>query len=450
MNISQIEIFNYKGFENTTVSFHPRMNVFIGSNGAGKTSLLQTLIKTLFNVTRSFTVPPGSNSALSLELSDIRHTANYSVIINHFNFPNYTLPVSVFATSPNPNNLPANFLSHLADITSKNQDFFVWLQSQIRTSPLSIPIIKFYPANRVAIKNIGRGPEQGFSIPQLEAWSNIFQNDVSYSKFFRWFLQQETNELFIQRDAQDFTIESGTLRDVRLALQIAFQELGYQEARIKSKQIPVSWSSELVPTLVLENIATREEESLDQKSDGEKSIISLVADIAYNLSIGNNFSQTDHFLSNPGIVIIDEIETHLHPNWQRQILPILTNVFPNIQFFVATHSPQVVSSVKSESVFVCENFNVQSIHLKTLGQDSNSLLKYVFDSTDRPFQYIDVLERFDQALSKNKNQKQLESILEEIKRLEEEDDSQNISGLINNLILKIESYKFDQDYEKDH
>ena len=96
--------------------------------------------------------------------------------------------------------------------------------------------------------------------------------------------------------------------------------------------------------------------------------------------------------------MIDEIETHLHPKWQREILPILSKLFPNIQFFIATHSPQIVASVKSESVFICDNFNVEKVPFKTFGEDSNSILNEIFNTTDRPIPYIKLIQKFDDLI----------------------------------------------------
>ena len=89
---------------------------------------------------------------------------------------------------------------------------------------------------------------------------------------------------------------------------------------------------------------------LNQLSDGEKNLLVMVADIARRLAIANP-DPTKNALEGEGIILIDEIELHLHPQWQRDIIPRLTSTFPNCQFIVTTHSPQVLSNVKKENVF---------------------------------------------------------------------------------------------------
>jgi predicted ATP-binding protein involved in virulence len=85
-----------------------------------------------------------------------------------------------------------------------------------------------------------------------------------------------------------------------------------------------------------------------------------------------------------GIVLIDEIDLHLHPQWQRRVLPALTKTFPNCQFIVTTHSPQVLSEVPKESVFILENGKLLEYSPHTRGRDSNSILYEIFNVKERP------------------------------------------------------------------
>jgi predicted ATP-binding protein involved in virulence len=89
---------------------------------------------------------------------------------------------------------------------------------------------------------------------------------------------------------------------------------------------------------------------LDQLSDGEKNMIAMIGDIARRLSMANPHMENP--LEGDGIVLIDEIDLHLHPLWQRVIISRLTEIFPNCQFIVSTHSPQVLSHVKAEHIFI--------------------------------------------------------------------------------------------------
>lgn len=96
-----------------------------------------------------------------------------------------------------------------------------------------------------------------------------------------------------------------------------------------------------------------QEFDIGQLSDGEKNMIALIGDIARRLTIGNPNSEDP--LKESGVVLIDEIDLHLHPKWQRIVAGKITEVFPNCQFIITSHSPQVISHIKPESVFVLRN-----------------------------------------------------------------------------------------------
>jgi predicted ATP-binding protein involved in virulence len=445
MEITTIDIKNYKGFLSTAIEFHPKLNVLIGSNGAGKTSILNALAKSLYSITHAFAAAEGDITQLTIHPEEVNYGTNYCMIRSSFIFPNYDSKVLTVAAT---GNFSTDDRVEIDNINLERNNFVNWFAKIIRNGPLTIPIVKFYPANRGSLKYNEAQSSRSYVISQLETWANIYQNSLSYSKFFKWFVENETNELLLQRDAKDFNIQNPTLSDVRKALQLTLELLGYPKSKIKSKQIKRQGSSRLVPTLVLENLENRQEESLDNKSDGEKAIVTLIADIAYNLSLAKDFSNSNNFLNSPGVVLIDEIETHLHPNWQRKIIPILSNVFPNIQFFIATHSPQIVSSVKSDSIFVCDNFQIHPVRLKTFGEDTNSLLKYIFNSTERPKPYVDLLEKFNVLIERESDYKALELVIDEIKSLERIDNASNLSNLVDELNIRLEAYKFDKEHEE--
>lgn len=93
----------------------------------------------------------------------------------------------------------------------------------------------------------------------------------------------------------------------------------------------------------------REEFSLDEMASGYEALFDIFSEIVIRME------QQAHLKYDlPGIVLIDEIELHLHIAWQKKVLPFLIKVFPNIQFIVATHSPFVVSSIESAMIYDLE------------------------------------------------------------------------------------------------
>jgi len=125
--------------------------------------------------------------------------------------------------------------------------------------------------------------------------------------------------------------------------------------------------------------------NLDQLSDGEKNLIALVGDIARRLSIAN--SNSSNPLNGEGIILIDEVDLHLHPAWQRLMLPQLTKLFPNCQFIITTHSPQVISHAKPESIFLIKMKKREFSYSKateSYGKNTDRILEDLLDVDARP------------------------------------------------------------------
>jgi len=125
--------------------------------------------------------------------------------------------------------------------------------------------------------------------------------------------------------------------------------------------------------------------NLDQLSDGEKNLIALVGDIARRLAIAN--SGNINPLEGNGIVLIDEIDLHLHPSWQRIMIPKLTKLFPNCQFVFSTHSPQVLSHIRPENIFLLENIYNELSYRKAIdsyGMNTDRILEDLLGVDARP------------------------------------------------------------------
>jgi len=158
--------------------------------------------------------------------------------------------------------------------------------------------------------------------------------------------------------------------------------------------------------------------SLDQLSDGEKNLIALVGDIARRLCIANSNSKNP--LDGNGIILIDEIDLHLHPSWQRLMIPKLQELFPNCQFFITTHSPQVLSHVPSESLFLlkCEkNVFSYSKATESYGMNSDRILEDLLGVDARPTREKEMLH-------------DLFNLIQDGKLTQAKEKVQEISGII--------------------
>ncbi len=442
MNIISLKLKNYKGFKTLNIDFDPKLNVIVGINGAGKTSILEAIIKNIYSFTGIIVQDPQFNSKYQYSDNEINHQATNSIIDLEMIFNNEPLKIL---------NKIGELLPPEIDTFNEFDDIIISKVKAFRKSIASrqydIPVIKYYPSDRNSGEsgNIINASNRVFLSAQLETWSNIYHNSFAQDALMQWFFEMENKELRSQKENRDFDSNNPILEPIRTAISKAFNLLNGKDYLVSSDQIQRAGNNTFYNTIVLKESSTGVKEYFHQKSDGEKSIITLVADITYNLIISKYKAQNDVFASG-GLVIIDEIDAHLHPTWQRKVVPMLTSMFPNIQFIITTHSPQVVSSVSSENLFVLSNGTIHKVHHRTKGIDTNTILKLVLDSGERPEEYITLIEKLDAAMENHEPLSAIEALISEIENLGSEDYGGN-NPLIDDLKLQLESYKFELAYE---
>lgn len=118
-------------------------------------------------------------------------------------------------------------------------------------------------------------------------------------------------------------------------------------------------------------------------SDGYRNMTAMVADLAWRASVLNPHLLGDAPSLTPGVVLIDEVDLHLHPRWQRRVLGDLLRAFPQVQFVVTTHSPQVISSAKPEWIRILTDKGVVT-STYARGLDSNRILSDLMGVSSRP------------------------------------------------------------------
>lgn len=385
MKIEKLIIKNYKGFEHCELSLKPDINVFVGLNGAGKTSIIE-LAATFLN---QFVDKLCGNTLVS-RFSD---------------FLISPLDINIKASETNNRiDISAPWASKARDLHKKGV-FLSWflnksvndaknnyepLNSYIKSyqkyltekSDTNIPIFRYYPCHRlIDEKGSGKAKTKRYLIPQFKAYEKAFSRTMAFDTFIEWFVEEENKENREKIKRQDFSYSMPSLNVIREALRKAFTSFSgtaYSKLRVETREFNLKTNEK--SSLVIDKNDTTY--NLKQLSEGEKIVTLMIADIAYMLSVANPSAKSP--LEGTGIVLIDEIDLHLHPAWQRQIIPCLQETFPNIQLLITTHSPQVLSMVNHSNIFIIEDFKIVNIPPKTLGKDANSLLWDVFAVKERP------------------------------------------------------------------
>jgi len=370
MKIRELKIVNFRGFQELIIKFPEDTNVivFIGVNGAGKSAVLDAigiLLGILFNKVRA-KIPKVLNR------DDIKlNTEKYLLEIAFFHSTVYSMSLN----EPLP----------LEEKLTGSYEVFI---DQIRKSS-NYPLFIYHPINRIFNEensNFDSRNKPDLFSPQCYVYEKAF-SDYSTSPcnifdiFIRWFRQQEDLENQNKIAEQDFNIRSELLEAIRIAISKflhKFQSAQFSNLRIERKQ---NIDNRFIPDqefniseLCIDKDGQRFKFS--QLSSGEQMVLFLVADIARRLAIANPILPNK--LEGEGVILIDEIDLHLHPQWQRRILPALTSTFPNLQFIVTTHSPQVLSHLSRNSVILLEDHKISEKEIYTEGRDSNSILQDAF------------------------------------------------------------------------
>ena len=133
-------------------------------------------------------------------------------------------------------------------------------------------------------------------------------------------------------------------------------------------------------------------------TDGYHVFIALVADVARRAVMLNEFDGAEAPERVEGVVLIDEIDLHLHPRWQRTALPSLRDTFPRLQFILTTHSPQVLSSAENRQVRRLVDGKLQEHQVFVEGRDTNAILREHMRTDDRDDKGVGDLNRLHRAI----------------------------------------------------
>jgi predicted ATP-binding protein involved in virulence len=156
-------------------------------------------------------------------------------------------------------------------------------------------------------------------------------------------------------------------------------------------------------------------------SDGTRNFFAIISDVAYKCVILNPHLKQDALSTTNGVVLIDELDLHLHPEWQRIIINILRDTFPNIQFITTTHSPFLIQETGKEQLIILKDNNIDKI---TSGnnlsiEDIAEEFQYVPNpqwSTKRN-EMFDLAAKYYKALKEKKETPKMKQELDDVMKL---------------------------------
>lgn len=225
---------------------------------------------------------------------------------------------------------------------------------------VELPLFAYYGTGRgqFQVPERRRGFQQAFE--RWDCYKSAINPETDFKRFFGWFDLMEDQERRDREKLRDFNYKSPVLNAVRRALSEIVTS--YRNPRIETR--PLRFIMDRI-----DQDGSTHELRIEQLSEGYKIVIAMVADLAARMAEAN--PDMDNPLNSTGIVLVDEVDLHLHPRWQRDILSQLTKVFPNIQFVVSTHSPVIVVGAAEIA---------QVINLNKINEDENLIYDHTYIS----------------------------------------------------------------------
>lgn len=442
MQIEKLTLNNLGRFENLEVDFAPtadnpsNVTVFIGNNGAGKTSILEALATSLSWFVARMRTEKGSGIAINeLVIIDKAPAASITLQVSDDIKTNSEVALSSYQWTlvkarKGRKSDKSSSLSQLNKLVDS------YRQQLTDNGNANLPLIAYYPVER-SVLDIPLKIKNKHNFDQIDGYDGALNQGVDFRRFFEWFREREDIENEQRIEYYENTLSHNIEQIKKRFLLIEEYKQKAEEIRKNSYQIldinqQLEYIDNLTKTMESTNNAHREKikkldnvdkillednqlnavrtaisafmpnlsnirvqrkprlhmavdkdgQSLNvmQLSQGEKSLMALVGDIARRLAMMN--PQLDNPLQGDGIILIDEVDMHLHPSWQRNLVPRFTNTFPNCQIVLSTHSPLVISDQKNILVYLLSNGEIGALP-PLYGADVNTVLLEAMDTDVR-------------------------------------------------------------------
>ncbi len=427
MLLRSLDLTNFRCFKDFHIDFNDKLTVIVGQNGCGKSTILEAAAIAVGTFTAALDDLP--NYGIKKEDA---HLVYFNMGSNIDVQSQYPVKVSAKGQLDNSD---VSWERSLEAPSGKGSRGTLALAKEVKTiaeryqdrfrkgdTSLVLPIIAYYGTGRLWAQHKEKKEDTFAKNTRTNGYIDNLDGAANNKLMLRWFRkmtvqQAQRNDTIPEYKAvcsamiQCFRSITGLDKvDVQYNLDTDDIDVIYNDENGEWVRIPVS-----------------------RLSDGYKCTLSLIADIAYRMALLNPQFFDNVLKETNGVVLIDEIDLHLHPEWQTRILSDLTEIFPKVQFIVSTHAPSVINSVKSENLVILENEKARAPYGEVYGKDTNTIISGVMGSKERPKIIIEKFERVYKALD-NKDLVEAEKQIKELEQSVGYDDPE-IASLYTKLKL---------------
>ena len=345
MLIQKLTLNNFRGYKEITIPFQEGLNLIIGDNGSGKTAILEAL-----------TVAMGS-LFLGIRNASSRNILTKDIHISTFEHSEeYGFPVTVDASGIiDEQNITwkrqltklssKTLIKDAAVIKNIGQDY----DEKIRAGEtINLPVLAYYATGRLFDEAKINKKSTSKTTPEIasrfRAYKQCLQAKMTFKRFVKWFQGKELS--IIQKKVEDISFEivkKSIIENIPGCKDIFFEMDPDKPSGLK---------------VILEDQRTL---PFTYLSDGTRNFIALIADIAHKCVTLNPHLKEETLKLTTGIILIDELDLHLHPDWQKKIIFSLRNTFPLVQFICTTHSPFLIQETGINQLIKLKNSQIVEI-----------------------------------------------------------------------------------------
>jgi len=355
IKIKKITLKNFKGLGDKEFSFSDRFNLLLGNNGSGKTAVLDALALILNSIFIGF---DEIEKRSPIKDEDVRQVSNpYGDEVRME--PNYPVSIEVqgivmeYPVHWNKRRLGSQ--NQTDDVDWELTAITAGFNPHVRQGKhVTLPMIAYYGTGRLWLRTENEKVEPMPPVSRLHAYKDCLDPRSNEKELVRWMKEQELTN--IQKNTKSNSYEA--VKKTITGCIEECQEIWY-DVRRDSLMLKLN-DGHCLPAHLF--------------SDGYRNMIAMVADIAYRMAILNPHLDTSVTQKTPGVVLIDEIDLHLHPNWQRRVVDDLREAFPCVQFIATSHSPFIIQSLKSPDKLInlnpmMEPFEKTDISIEDIAED---------------------------------------------------------------------------------
>jgi len=340
--IDSVDIVNYKKYNSLNLKLNQNFMLIIGANGSGKTTILDA-IATLLGVYLQAFKNISSSEIHSIKKQDIKINIidQQNNIVTKYNEPTSISGICNMYDSEIPLKRVKKNIKSKNRLLKKEHKKLIDVVETINTNDeLILPIISYHGTGRLWEQQ-SKNSSNMEQLTRLDGYKDCLNAKSNYRNFVSWFKKQELNAFNLRAEIPILEAVRNTV--IQMLSMLTGKEI--QLFIYREDGLEIKYKDE------------EKRERVSNLSDGYRNMIGMISDIAYRMAILNPSLGLDVTQKTSGVVLIDELDLHLHPKWQKEITSILIKLFPKVQFIVTSHSPFIIQSQKSKSIIKLDESN---------------------------------------------------------------------------------------------